>query len=189
MGMVGYEKFTDDFLIHTLKAGNKKAFEELYEKYGAALYSYIFQRVRIKEISEEIVQDIFVSLWEKRESLQITSLSAYLFAAAKYKIISHIRSSAVREVYIESFGAFLAAKFDQSTEEFINLSDLQSLIERNLEKLPGQCQRVFRLSRMDHISNQEIAQMLGISVRTVENYITQALKHLRSILDFTSKTL
>ncbi|GHN02264.1 DNA-directed RNA polymerase sigma-70 factor [Cytophagales bacterium WSM2-2] len=169
----------DASLILQLNTGDKEAFETIYDRYSVDLYKFIFSRIRIKEISEEIVQEIFVSLWAKRESLKIASLSAYLFSASKYQILTYIRSDKVRKRYAAEFVLYLSGRHDNSIEEFINTSDLNSLIEKAITELPEKCQQVFRMSRFEHLTIKEIAERLNISTRTVENYITQSLRHLR----------
>ncbi len=166
-----------------LKAGNEQAFEFVYTRFATAIYNYVYRRVRIKEPAEEIVQEIFVSLWNKRENLQITtSLESYLFGAAKYKILSFIRSEQVRKKYAAEFTLFACGKYDNSVEELADLRDLQLTLNEKISELPEKCQTAFRMSRMDHEPIPQIAEKMNISTRTVENYISQALKHLRTSL-------
>jgi RNA polymerase sigma-70 factor (family 1) len=169
-------------LLRLLNQGDKKAFEAIYDRYAQSLFRYVYNHTRIKEVSEEIVQEIFVSLWTKREDLNIESLNAYLYRASKYQVLSYIRSDKVRKKYAAEFVLFLAGRHDNSLEEFMNVNDLQIMIEGAISKLPERCQTVFRLSRFENASIQEIAERLNISTGTVENYLSQALKHLRSSL-------
>jgi RNA polymerase sigma-70 factor (family 1) len=163
--------------------GDQKAFEAIYDHFSDRLYRYVYSRVRIKETCEEIVQEIFVSLWSKRESLEITnSLESYLYGAAKHKILSHIRSTGVREKYAADFTRFTAERVDNSSEELLELKDLQHTIDESISELPEKCQRAFRMSRMEHETIQRIAERMNISTRTVENYISLALRHLRTSL-------
>jgi RNA polymerase sigma-70 factor (ECF subfamily) len=173
----------DAELLPLLNKGDRKAFELIYDRYADTLYRYIYNRIRIKEDTEEIVQEIFVSLWAKRENLVISSpLSAYLYGASKNRIFNYIRSGQVRKKYAVDFALFLADRNDNSVQEFMNLSDLQSTIEHSISQLPDKCQQAFRLSRMEHLSIPNIAERMNISTRTVENYLSQALKHLRTTL-------
>lgn len=166
--------------LHLLKNGDSKAFEEIYECFADRLYRYVCSRVPSRETSEEIVQEIFVSLWIKRESLEITiSLSSYLYGAAKHKILSHIRSDRVRKKYAADFTLFSAERLDNSNLELMDLKDLQQTIDERISELPKKCQTAFRMSRMEYEPIQSIAERMNISNRTVENYISKALKHLR----------
>lgn len=166
-------------LVTQLNEGNKVAFENIYDRYANDLYRFVFNRIRLKEVSEEIVQEIFVSLWSKRAELRIGSLSSYLYAASKYQMLTYFRSDKVRKKYAAEFALYLSERRDNSIEEFMNVSDLHSLIERAIQELPEKCREAFRLSRFEHFSIAEIAERMNISPRTVENYLTQALRHLR----------
>lgn len=178
-----HSKQDTDNLLPLLKSGDMKAFEIIYDLYADNLFRYIYSRVRIKEISEEIIQEIFVSLWTKRETLVITSsLESYLYGAAKYKILSYMRSDKVRKQYAADFTLFVAGRYDNSVEEWTDLTDLQSTVERSIQELPDKCQTAFRLSRMEHLPIPHIAERMNISTRTVENYLSQALRHLRTSL-------
>lgn len=166
-----------------LKAGDEQAFEGFYEHFADRLYSFVYNRIRSKEEAEEIIQEIFISLWTNRERLIITSsVESYLFSAAKYRLLNFMQAVNVRKKYAADFSKFLCKLYDSSTEEAVNLRDLESLIEERISELPKQCQTAFRLSRMQDKSIQVIAQRMNISTRTVENYITTALKHLRANL-------
>lgn len=176
--------YDDITLVYLLNNGNKNAFEVIYDRYADGLYRYIFSRIHVKETSEEIIQELFVSLWARRNALVITDdLKAYLYSAAKYKILSYMRTDQVRKKYAMDFIMFAENRLNNSTEEYVELRELQILIESIISELPKQCQAAYRMSRNEHESIQDIAIRMNISTRTVENYITQALKHLRTRLD------
>lgn len=170
-------------MISCLKAGDTRSFEIIYNRFAGKLYQYVFRRVGVRETSEEIVQEIFISLWQKRHSIEIEqSLEAYLFGAAKFRILTYVRSESVRRHYAENFKAFATEQFDNSTEELMNVRELEHSISKSIATLPNKCQAVFRLSRIDHQPIGKIADKMNISRRTVENYLTQALRHLRTSL-------
>lgn len=171
-----------DFLS-LLKSGDAKAFELIYELFADKLYHYVNRRVNNKEISEDIVQEIFVSLWSKRESLEITnSLDAYLFGAAKFQILTYIRSNQVCKEYADNFMLFNKERTDNSTEEMMNLKDLQHNLNTSISELPEKCRTAIHMSRIKHEPISRIAEHMNISKRTVENYLSHALKHLRTSL-------
>lgn len=144
------------------------------------LLNYINSRIHDKEVSKEIVQEIFVSLWNKRDHLTIeSSFESYLYGAAKFQVLNYIRSEKVRKKYAEHFALYAYQLKDHTIDEDLNLLDLKEVINDYLQQLPAKCQKVFKLSRFDHKTIDEIAIEMGISTRTVENYISQALKHLR----------
>ncbi|MEQ8301920.1 MAG: RNA polymerase sigma-70 factor [Cyclobacteriaceae bacterium] len=161
----------------------KRDFEKIYDENAQPLFRFINSRIRNKEASEEIIQDLFLSLWEKRNMLEVqSSFPSYLFGAARYKILDYIRSESVRAKYAEEFKRFFIDNTPSTAEGLLHLKELQFKIDSSLSQLPPKCQKAFRLSRMEHKSIYEIAEEMHISKRTVENYITQALSHLRDVL-------
>ena len=167
-------------LFLAFKEGDSKSFETIYDLYADQLFRYVYSRVKDKETSEEIVQEVFVSLWTNRTATEINA--AYIFVAAKNKILSHLRTSNVRKRFAIDFTLFAANRLDNSSEELMNLNDLQATIKNSIQELPEYCQTAFRLSRIEHISTKHIAEHMNISQRTVENYISKALKYLRESL-------
>lgn len=166
-----------------LNKGKVDAFEQIYQSHWSDLYNYAYNILRNKIVCEEVVQETFFSLWTKRENLKIThSLKAYLFTAVKFQVLNYIKSEKVKKDYAANYVAFKRLSHDNSNEESIHLSDLKDLIENEVSKLPEKCQQIFRLSRNEHQSIKNIADMLNISHKTVENQLTKALKQLRSSL-------
>ncbi len=172
--------YSDDELCLLLKEGGQDVFSEIYERYWEKLYLYSYRRINSKDIAFEITQEIFVSLWARRNEIEFhTSLSGYLYASTRYQIIHYIKSSKLRANYLLDFLAFRLSCADNSNEETVNLHELERAVEKGLELLPKRCQEIFRLSRQDHKSIKEISEQLNISHKTVENQLTVALKHLR----------
>jgi RNA polymerase sigma-70 factor (family 1) len=170
-------------LLFSLKEDDATAFESLYNHTSKRLFQFVYAKVRSKEVTEEILQEIFVSLWNNRKTLQVnTSIEAYLYGAAKNKIMSFIRSELVRKRYAVEFTHFAQERYDNSVEEQLDADDLQVTLQRKIAELPGKCRAAFRMSRMEHKPIAQIAEKMNISTRTVENYITQALRHLRTNL-------
>jgi RNA polymerase sigma-70 factor (family 1) len=170
-------------LLLLLKEDDEVAFEALYNHISKRLFQFVYGKVRSKEVTEEILQEIFVSLWNNRKTLEVNiSIEAYLYGAAKNKIMSFIRSELVRKKYAAEFTRFAKERYDNSVEEQINANDLQMILQLKMAELPGQCRAAFRMSRMEHKPILQIAEKMNISTRTVENYITQALRHLRTNL-------
>lgn len=171
--------YTDDDLLALLATGEAVAFKQIYKKYWYKLYVYANKRLRCKEAAEEVVQNFFIGFWMKREQLKInSSLEAYLYTAVRYCIIDHVVKEATRNNYYQL--AYLDHKVaDNCTEDVVILNDLVTAVEKEVVKLPVKCRSVFMLSRNEHKSNKEIAAELGISEKTVENHITNAIKHLR----------
>jgi RNA polymerase sigma-70 factor (ECF subfamily) len=173
----------DDDLYERLRAGDERAFGAIYERYADRLYTYVYGRFRSHDVSFEITQELFASLWTRRSELSFhTSLSGYLFAATRYQMSRHIRKSKMRAVYFEDFESFRLSLPDNSNEETIYLHELEAAVERGLKELPSRCEEIFRLSRQHNLTIREIAARLKISHKTVENQLTVALKHLRVAL-------
>jgi RNA polymerase sigma-70 factor (family 1) len=177
--MKDFDKFSDEKLSILLFEGDAGAFEEIFNRYWLKLYGAALKRVKSREAAEEIIQDLFTLLWAKRESIQIhKSLAAYLFTSVRYMVFNHIQKEIVRENYKDSFQA--AHIFcDNSTEETVILNELIRNIEKEVKYLPPQCRSVFELSRKENKTNREIAEVLGISEKTVEGHLTKAIKHLK----------
>ncbi|MDB5148010.1 MAG: polymerase ECF-type sigma factor, partial [Mucilaginibacter sp.] len=160
------------------KQGNSPAFESIYNRYWDRLFDYAHKRLSNSEICEEVVQEIFVKLWEKRESLTLTTgLINYLFSAAKYSLIDQYRKQLLQNTFITASKNKQGA--DNSTEDNIFVKDLQRYLEDLIGSLPPKCRSVYELSRLEYKSNKEIAEILNISEKTVEGHLTKALQRLR----------
>ncbi|OZI09790.1 hypothetical protein BWI93_02690 [Siphonobacter sp. BAB-5385] len=171
---------TDHELLIRLQNGDESAFASLYDRYWSKLYAYVYNRIRSQEDTEELVQEVFIVLWENRQSIVITdSLSLYLFSILKRQLVSYFRSEKVKSVFAEHFAHFIQGQMDNSTDERWAVDDLQQRIEAAIAELPNKCQEVFWLSRKQQLSSLEIASQLQISQRTVENYLSRAVAHLK----------
>ncbi|WP_343668678.1 RNA polymerase sigma-70 factor [Chitinophaga sp.] len=150
----------------------------MYNEYWPRLFAYVYNRLKSKEITEEIIQEVFFSLWNRRGELSLThSLNAYLFTAVKYQLFNYMKADKVRRAYASSYAQFVDA--DHSNEQYMAYADLVNAVEKEVSRLPEKCQQVYRMSRNEHRSIQDIATALNISHKTVENHLTRALKHLR----------
>lgn len=180
--------YSDSELWEAIMLDNSKAFETLFERYWDNVYSTAFSYLKDREACSEIVQDIFLNVWQKRNVFQINSFKNYLTAAARYHVYKHLkakRSSAI--LYVDDYEHVKALPQGiNEADENITYLELENSVEASLNDLPKRCREIFRLSRMDNLTNDEIANQLGISKRTVENQITHALKFLRSLLKNTA---
>ncbi len=168
-------------LIENFIQGDRSSFTTIYKKYWYKLFLIAQRRLNDKAVSEELVQEIFVQLWEKRESLQIQSLENYLVRAAKYAVIDYIRTQIVKNNYIHYYRSFIEQE-DLQTENIVAVNDLTSLMEKGLKTLPEKSQEVFRLSRMENWPVTKIATHLQLSEKGVEYHITKSIKTLRIYL-------
>ncbi|HEX6892578.1 MAG TPA: RNA polymerase sigma-70 factor [Chryseolinea sp.] len=175
--MAKLREHSDEALLKLLRHEGLEAFEEIYRRYWKKLYSMSYKRVQSREIAEELVQDIFTSLWIGKDKTSIENLSAYLFSAVKYKVINHLAKELSRKSYAEQ--QLAVAKEDNSTEETVLLDDLEGALQEAIGKLPAKRQMIFKLHRQENLSIKQVASQLGISEKTVENQYGKAMKMLK----------
>ena len=174
-------------IVKSVLKGNKKAFEILFRTYYQRLCAYAVSFVSQNDVAEDIVTEVFLKLWEKRETLNINdSVSSYLFRAVKNACINFLtREKTKLHTISENEVNLLNLKIKYPISDNIPLTDLieEELAERikeEIEKLPDQCREIFYLSRFEKLSHKEIAKKLGISENTVKVQIYRALIKLRS---------
>lgn len=179
---------TDQYLMEHLAKSDVRAFDFLYEKYFSKLYGAVYKRLQNREQTEEIVQELFISLWERREVLVIsTTIEAYLFSSVKYLIIAQYKKNTLFEKY--SNGINLTPNNDNFTEQVVAFDELNTAYQNALKLLPDRCREVFVLKRSG-LSQREISEKMDISEKTVENQMTKALKILKDALrDYTALAL
>ncbi|PWJ55934.1 RNA polymerase sigma-70 factor (ECF subfamily) [Dyadobacter jejuensis] len=176
---------TDILLLNLLAAGDQEAFQQIYEKYWYRLYRIIKAKVKVEAEAEEMVQDIFVDIWERRHRLEISDLKSYLYSAAKYKVLNYIKAQIIRRTY-QKDRLETQVDCDSNTEQDLAFSDLKSAIANGIEDLPSKTRDIFNLNRLEDKSVKEVSLLLGIPERTVEYHVNKALSTLRIHLrDFT----
>ena len=172
----------DSFLLKKLKEGDINALEVIFKTHYSNLCRYLLLLFKNQLLVEHIAQDIYVYLWEKRETLEITtSIESYLYAAGRYKAINQIRNAKRQQTINEHLGN-IRGELDTSSDTILEIKELQKIIEDAIATLPTRCQQIFRLSREEEMSYKEIAGFLNISVNTVEGQMSIALKKLRTTL-------
>ena len=177
--MVVYESLSDTEITDLLKSGDLAAFTEIYNRFKGLLYIYACKITRDDDIAEDLVQDIFIYLWDKRQTINFTSsISSYLYSAVRYKFFDLVDKQKVREDYVNAFQAFLD-QGEYQTDNYIIEKELSAVIEKEVNNLPAKMREVFLLSRKEYLSNRQIAERLDISEKTVKNQISTALKTLR----------
>ena len=168
-------------LLRCLQAGQEAAFTEIYNRYWKKLFYVAAQKLQNLSEAEEVVQDIFLDLWKRREALQITTcLEAYLAVCVKYKVINILARKSRQQRY--QLQASQQPLSDHSTIQVLQLQELKEQLVNETAKLPEKCQLVFRLSREGGFSHKQIASRLGISEKTVESHLSKALRTLRTSL-------
>lgn len=174
---------TDDQLVFSLKQGEEAAFTEIYTRYSAKLLAIAFNYCRSPNLAEEIVQEIFMRLWERRKSLEIKSLNAYLATAVRFSVFKQIYSHKKREELAKENYKIETTVIE---EDKIYAKFLDEYIQGIVDTLPEKCRLVFRYSWDMHLTNKEIAEEMNISEKTVESHMTKALKTIRKNLSNSS---
>lgn len=180
-----YKKYTDEELVELLKQGKDRAFDELYFRYRDILVRFVYQRMKSIPISEEIVQEVFTTIWERRKTLIIQKkFSAYMYTSVRYVTLDYIRSNMVNDQYIKEVSDRNSSleESDNTTEESIYHDELQEALDKATSLLPKKAKEVFILSRFKQYSNKEIAEELNVSHETVKYHISYALKFMRLYL-------
>jgi RNA polymerase sigma-70 factor (family 1) len=171
--------YSDQTLLELLRDQDVSAFDEIYRRYWRVLYSIVYRRLQSREISEEIVQDIFTSLWVNRQTSAIQNLAAYLSTAAKYKVINHVAREISRQAYTQHQHSLLVTLQNNCTEETVLHDDFHGALEREIEKLPTKRRQIVKLHKNEDLSLKQVATQLGISEKTAENQYGKALKALK----------
>lgn len=165
-----------------IRAGDQRAYESLFRAHYAALCGFAHKLLGDRDMAEEVVQNIYVQLWEKRDSIGVaTSAKSYLYTATRNACLNHLDHLKVRNRFAEAVQAMPVAQADDAAAE-LELQELQARLHHAIDQLPERCREVFVLSRFESLKYDEIAQRLAISPRTVEVQIGKALKFLRDHL-------
>lgn len=178
---------TEKGYIEAISKGDEQAFEVLFLHYFPRIKGFISGILQDEEEAEDISQDIFVSMWQNREKLtEIENLNAYLYRIARNTVFRYIERSLLFNDYQQqqAIKAQLASTDNDNIEEELYAKELEFLISVCVEKMPSQRKRIYKMSRMEGLSNDEIAERLSINKRTVENHLTLALADIRKIIGF-----
>ncbi len=168
-------------MIGGLKAGNESAYANLFDEYYRPLSVFATKYVQDLETAKEIVQELFVNIYENRQSFQIsTSIKSYLYQSVRNRCINHIKHKEVERKHRQL--VISDKEPSEDLESMIYSIELEDKIFRVISKLQPQCQNIFKLSRVRGLKNKEISHKLQISIRTVETQISKALKELRKNL-------
>lgn len=166
----------------TLKEGNQSAFEMLFKTYYRPLCRYAYSFLNDRDEAEEVVQNAFINVWDKRSQVEIqTSFKAYLYRVVRNACLNVIKHEKVRQQHAAHELVHAEKAHDHVSQSMIS-SELEEKIAEAMKALPEQCRLVFQLSRFEELKYAEIAQQLDISVKTVENQIGKALRIMREEL-------
>ncbi|RFS24778.1 RNA polymerase sigma-70 factor [Chitinophaga silvatica] len=175
--MTEYIALQDEDLIVLLANNDNKAFETLYQRYAGNLYHHAYSRFPVPHLVEDMLQEIFINLYKKRHTLtDVKNIKAYLYGAMRNRIFNEIRNSLIHE---EHHQHIQTAKSSE-TEITYDVKVLEKRLAQALDKLTERSKEVFLLSRQANLSNKEIAERLGITVKAVEKHMGKALQVMRS---------
>lgn len=169
---------SDPELVNLLKGGDEKALQAVMSRYWESLYKMAAYTLDDLAACEDIVQEIFIKLWNNRENLNFShSLRAYLFASVRYEVYRTVKIQLNRDSKIAFHGNNSIEYFNP--ENKLEYNELMQDIEKLVSQLPQRCKEIYQLSRYDNLSHKEIASRLDISIKTVENQLTIALRRIR----------
>ncbi|NCI48137.1 RNA polymerase sigma-70 factor [Sediminibacterium soli] len=179
-----YRLLDDEILVKLLRAEDKAAFKEIYNRHWKKVFESAYYRLGSTDMAKELVQNLFLYIWEKRSTLAIANLPSYLQAAIKNRVINHVEKELVQKKYQQRV---LDIQGHQHTdmEAGLDYHELDRAFRKAVLQLPPKTRSVFEMSRFEHLPIKEIAARLGISEKAVEYHITSSLKILRiSLKDF-----
>lgn len=171
-----YHTYKDDDLLPLLARSDLKAFSALYNRYWKILFAIAYNRLDNVAVAEDVVQDVFASLWAHREEKEISDLKNYLATAVKYSVLAIIRKETNGQKYISTLTDYSDAPVQERSLYF---KQVLERVHTEINKLPKKCRLVFTYNRMAGMPVKQIARELNLSPKTVENHLTRAIKQLR----------
>ena len=179
---------SDDVLWDAILNDDSMAFAMLYDRYWLRLYKTACHYIKDTDACEEIVHDVFIIIWNKRKFLKIEHFASYLNAIVRYEVFRHMKTVKLSKLeYNENYAENLTELALNQGQVKLNELDLEYMLNEHVKKLPKRCREIFYMSKVQQLSNGEIAKKLGITKHTVENQLTFALKLLKnSIKDLSA---
>jgi len=176
----------DDELLALIRSGDEGAFEVLFRAHAIALRAFALEYVKSRDIAVEVVHDVFLRIWERRERLEIReSFKAYIYRATRNRALDVVKRSALEQRYVEeSMRESVAGETGApaSAQKILEQQDLAAAMERVVAEFPERRRMVFTLRWKSGLRYDEIAELMGTSTKTVENQMTRALRELRARL-------
>ena len=180
--------YDEKALLAKIASGDEHAFKTLFDLYKERFYSVVLKMTRSDEVAEDIVQDVFMNVWSNRESLvDVDNPSSYFFTAVYRRVYHHYRKVALEKKLFQV--APPEKESVNTTEEMVLAHESKNLISEAVEKLPPQQQLVFKLSKQEGLSREDISRQLHISPNTVKNHLADAIKFIRVFLHNSTLTL
>ena len=184
--MKEYQLYDNKLLLDLLSLGDESAFTEIYSRFWQKLFAIAYSRLKEIQSAEDIVHDVFASLWANRKKNEIDFLDNYLATATKYMVLAKIIKKKRERIYNNT--SHQTQVFEMPIENSLHYKCILEIVKKEVEKLPEKCRLIFKYSRNEGMPVRQIAKELSISPKTVENQLNKALKQLklaiRSFLNF-----
>ena len=173
----------EEGLIAEVITGSEMAFESFFKTYYESLCAYAYILLHDRDMAEEMVQQVFYKLWEKKEQLNIhTSVKAFLYRSVYNECLNHLKHDKHKLAHQNHSLHVAAYAYQEQTDDKVKLSELQARLKDAIQDLPEQCRNIFYMNRMEELKYREIAEQLGLSIKTVEAQLSKALRILRTKL-------
>lgn len=182
--MVTTHKILPDerLLFARMSTGDQQAFAQIFYHYSQRIYGFILNKTKSEDLAEEIVQEVFIKLWNKREELiGIDNYGGYILTMATNKTYDFLRKMASEQRLKEQVWSSIQS-YSNVTEETLDLNQSRALLNEAIEQLPPQRKRVFLLSRQEGLSHNEIAERMNLSPKTVNNHLVEALRFIKTYI-------
>lgn len=174
---------SDTVLVQRIRTGDEQALEIVFRAHFAGMAAFVHRYVQAPDVAEELVQDIFLKLWSRREQLsEIESLKTYLYRAVRNQALNWLRRRKLERRWEEEHSDEAEPMAGTATDDDASEQEVALAVRRAVDRLPPRCREIFMMSRDGGLTYNEIAQALGISVKTVETQMGRALKALRASL-------
>ena len=170
-------------LMVRIKSSDEVAFAILFDKLWERMYALAFSLLKKKDLSKDIVQDVFVDFWTRRQDIDNTNIEVYLVKATRFRVYKELRDTKLSQSNIDLVDLIKPPCVDDALNN-IELQETTQRIDKAIGNLPKKCQQVFTLSRYDELNNLEISRKLGISKRTVETHISLAIRSIKKEISF-----
>lgn len=171
--------FSDEQLCLLLNQGEERALNAILLRYWQPMYQMAARSLKDLYACEDIVQDVFIRIWDNREKITFKhTLKAYLFASTRYGIYKHVKKAYLQEAQLKENAFQYIEHYNPQNE--LECKELMARVDRIVNELPSRCKQVYELSRYEQLNHQEISTLMKISTKTVENQITIALRRIRT---------
>lgn len=189
MNLMEYKSCSDEQLFELIKHGNATAFQFLYDRLFYPLLGQALRKVKSKEDAQDLTQDLFMNLWNKRDGIHIEGkVINFLFASLRNSVINFYIKTKKQDEREELFQYF-KGYFEETTDRTIHKNELELIIQNEVDALPLKMKQIYLLSRNQELSHKEIAELMAISELTVKKQVANALKILKKKINYVLLTL